>query len=223
MLHYPSNLMCVKRTCERRQGPSRVSDSHKCCVHMVKEVADDSPRVQGPNPLSLTWQTMDDRQEADEEDRIQLARDAEAESKPRPVECRPLPVKDPLTSLPAPAQELLEAARRLLIRDGVDGLHLEAIVEEAGKAKAAVKYYFGNKEGLIFAIVDAGAHKQCRAIAEQTNDVAGEERLSRYVKAKLDEASDLDEFLAFYDLCPLSSVTKDSGPGWQEYTSGSTK
>jgi AcrR family transcriptional regulator len=113
-----------------------------------------------------------------------------------------LPVPDPTHSLPEPAQELLEAAKRLLLRGGFEALRLDAIVHEAGKNKASVKYYFGNKEGLVGAIMDSLDHDQCLQLAERTKDVAGKERLERYIAGQTEMASDGDGFLMFFDILP---------------------
>jgi AcrR family transcriptional regulator len=113
-----------------------------------------------------------------------------------------LPVDDPTTSLPQAAQELLEAAKRLLLRGGFEALRLDAIVREAGKNKASVKYYFGNKEGLIAAIMASLDHDQCVQLAERTRGYAGRERLERYIAGQTEIAADDDGFLMFFDILP---------------------
>jgi AcrR family transcriptional regulator len=118
-----------------------------------------------------------------------------------PPELEP-PVSDPTRSLPEPAQALLEAAKRLLLRGGFEALRLDAIVREAGKNKASVKYYFGNKEGLVGAIMDSLDHDQCLQLAERTRDVAGRERLERYIAGQTEMAADDDAFLMFFDILP---------------------
>lgn len=113
-----------------------------------------------------------------------------------------LPVDDPTTSLSQPAQELLEAAKRLLLQGGFEALRLDAIVREAGKNKASVKYYFGNKEGLIAAIMASLDHDQCLQLAERTRGYAGKERLERYIAGQTEIAGDDDGFLMFFDILP---------------------
>jgi AcrR family transcriptional regulator len=52
--------------------------------------------------------------------------------------------------------ELIDAGERLCARHGVEGANLLAIAREAGQAnKSAVQYYFGDRRGLIWAILDA--------------------------------------------------------------------
>ncbi len=112
------------------------------------------------------------------------------------------PVQDPALSLPETAKRLLEAARRLLLAGGFDALRLDAIAAESGKNKASIKYYFGNKDGLILAILDSLDYDDCLALAEHTRGTAGEERLQRYVEGQTRLAADAEGFLVFFDLLP---------------------
>jgi AcrR family transcriptional regulator len=112
------------------------------------------------------------------------------------------PVEDPARSLPDTAQRLLEAARRLLLAGGFDALRLDAIAAEAGKNKASIKYHFGNKDGLILAILDSLDYDDCLAFAASIRGTAGEERLQRYIEGQTALAADADSFLEFFDLLP---------------------
>jgi AcrR family transcriptional regulator len=112
------------------------------------------------------------------------------------------PVEDPALSLPETAQKLIEAARRLLLSGGFDALTLDAIAAESGKNKASIKYYFGNKDGLILAILDTLDYEDCLALAETLRGTAGRERLQRYVTGQTKLAGDAEGFLVFFDLLP---------------------
>ena len=112
------------------------------------------------------------------------------------------PVEDPALSHPETAQRLIEAGRRLLLAGGFDALTLDAIAAESGKNKASIKYYFGNKDGLILAIVDSLDYQDCLALAENLKGTAGEERLQRYVAGQTRLAADAEGFLVFFDLLP---------------------
>lgn len=48
---------------------------------------------------------------------------------------------------------ILAAARRVLARDGLEGLTVAAVTQEAGVYISAVSYHFGGIEGLRFALV----------------------------------------------------------------------
>jgi AcrR family transcriptional regulator len=113
-----------------------------------------------------------------------------------------LPFDNPSATLSEPAQQILQAAKTLLLEGGFAALSLDAIVKEAGKNKASVKYYFGNKDGLIVAMLDSLDHDQCLQLAERTRDAVGQERLRRYVDGQTLIASDSDSFLMFFDTFP---------------------
>lgn len=49
---------------------------------------------------------------------------------------------------------ILEAAFRILARDGYQGLTARNVAEEAGTNLALVNYYFGGKKGLLLALYD---------------------------------------------------------------------
>lgn len=121
-----------------------------------------------------------------------------------------LAVEDPMASLPPVAQNILQAALRLLDRGGFDALRLQAIAEEAGEAKGSIAYYFGNKQGLIAALVDCLAHDANLAVIETTGDLpAGERRLHALVDAETRIAADVGSFRAFFEILP--HVLRDDG------------
>jgi TetR/AcrR family transcriptional regulator, acrAB operon repressor len=112
------------------------------------------------------------------------------------------PIEDPALSLPETAQKLVEAARRLLLSGGFTALTLDAIAVESGKNKASIKYYFGNKDGLIAAVLDSLDYEDCLALAENLKGTAGRERLHRYIAGQTRLADDAEGFLVFFDLLP---------------------
>jgi len=58
-------------------------------------------------------------------------------------------------TMPATAARLLAAARRIIIKSGYADLSLRRIEGESGANEALVSYYFGNKAGLVAALIDA--------------------------------------------------------------------
>lgn len=50
-------------------------------------------------------------------------------------------------------EEIAEAARRVLLRDGVSATTLDAIAREAGLTKAALYYYYPSKDALLFDLI----------------------------------------------------------------------
>jgi AcrR family transcriptional regulator len=112
------------------------------------------------------------------------------------------PLEDPVTDLPDTARRILDAARRLLLEGGFEALRWDAIAAESGRNKSAIKYYFGNKRGLILALIDSLDYEECLAFAEETRGVAGEELLDRYVKGQRRLSGDAEGFLLFFDMLP---------------------
>lgn len=60
---------------------------------------------------------------------------------------------------PATARRIVEAARSLMIEHGLLEVSLADISERAGTNVALVSYYFGNREGLMVAIVEGDAQR----------------------------------------------------------------
>jgi AcrR family transcriptional regulator len=66
---------------------------------------------------------------------------------------------------------LLDAARRVIARDGATGLTLDAVAREAGRSKGTLLYHFPNKQALTRALLDDldqvfGLHLNERLAAE---------------------------------------------------------
>jgi AcrR family transcriptional regulator len=50
-------------------------------------------------------------------------------------------------------EEIVEATRRVLLRDGIAATTLDAVAKEVGLTKAALYYYFRSKEALLFEVI----------------------------------------------------------------------
>lgn len=50
-------------------------------------------------------------------------------------------------------EEILDAAREIMLRDGVAAMTLEAVAREAGMSKTGLYYYFPSKDALVFELV----------------------------------------------------------------------
>ncbi len=50
-------------------------------------------------------------------------------------------------------EDILKAARAVLMRDGIAAVTLEAVAREAGMSKTGLYYYFASKEALVFELV----------------------------------------------------------------------
>jgi AcrR family transcriptional regulator len=97
---------------------------------------------------------------------------------------------------------LLEAAKRLLMDRGFDALRLEAIAREAGVNKAMIRYYFGDKAGLVAALVDLLLHDATEALVTSTEALPrGDARVHTHVVGTR-RLMDAPEFMAFFDVLP---------------------
>ena len=123
-----------------------------------------------------------------------------------------IPVDDPLATLSPTAARVLTAAQRILAERGLSALTLHAVAEESGENKAMTKYYFGNKAGLVAALVDAAVHDECLESASRMQAVTDEDRIERLVGElqSLSEAS--PGFLAFFDILPHALRNADLRP-----------
>jgi AcrR family transcriptional regulator len=114
-----------------------------------------------------------------------------------------LPVNDPARALHPTALRILEAAKRLLVERGFEAVTLEAIAAEAGVNKAATRYYFGSKAGLLSVMVDEIVLDECASIA---SDVGGglsdEERLDTFVENIRRMTRHVDGYSGFFDILP---------------------
>jgi AcrR family transcriptional regulator len=117
------------------------------------------------------------------------------------------PMSDPLEDLPATARRIVETTRRLLIERGYGYLSIENIATECGLNKAAIRYYFRNKAGLMELVVDSWVHDNFRymePLASLTTEpvLRDRESLHAFMHAKLEMVKDTEMYLAFFELLP---------------------
>lgn len=79
-------------------------------------------------------------------------------SLPRQLEQPGLP--DPLRDVPESGRRLVRAAQQILQDEGWAGLSVSAVTSAADLDKAAVSYYFGDKAGLVSAMVESIIHDE---------------------------------------------------------------
>jgi AcrR family transcriptional regulator len=112
-----------------------------------------------------------------------------------------LPVENQLSSLPPTAQRILSASRRILATDGLRALTVDAIVREAGVNRSAIRYYFGNKAGLLAAVVDSLIHDTAVMLVEQSSGLAAEDsRVDVFVAGVGKIATDTDAYAVFFNV-----------------------
>jgi AcrR family transcriptional regulator len=108
-----------------------------------------------------------------------------------------------MEALPPTAQRILAAAQRLLASGGFEALKLSAIAAEAGESKASIGYHFGNKDGLVTALVDSLAHDANRELIQETSGLPrGAERLHALIDGETRIAADAESFQSFFEILP---------------------
>lgn len=122
----------------------------------------------------------------------------------------PLLLEDPMEALAPTAQRLLAAAQRLLTSGGFEALKLSAIARAAGESKASIGYHFGNKAGLVTALVDSFAHDANRGLIEDTGELPkGEERIHALIDGETRIAADAEAYRSFFEVLPHALRDED--------------
>jgi AcrR family transcriptional regulator len=110
---------------------------------------------------------------------------------------------DPRQGMSPPALNILHAAQRVLVEKGFSGLTLRAIAAESGENSAMVQYYFGNKEGLVKAMIDSVFRDDQQDAAAAMSTVSSDDRLPRFVDG-LRTISLSRSFRVFFDILPYA-------------------
>jgi AcrR family transcriptional regulator len=97
-------------------------------------------------------------------------------------------------------EEILEAARRVLLRDGIAGTTLDAVAREVGVSKAALYYYFPSKDALFFELVFGNLQSQAQAVHDAVEKTAtGADALGAIVRESVKTFTPgLDDFRLAY-------------------------
>lgn len=112
-------------------------------------------------------------------------------------------------------EEILEAARTVLLANGVAAMTLEAVATEAGMSKTGLYYYFPSKDALIFELVHAASERHAVAVDDAVRK-AGDGRSA--VRAMIGETvrnfgEHLDDFRLIF---LLAQVTGGGAVRWSE-------
>jgi TetR/AcrR family transcriptional regulator, regulator of biofilm formation and stress response len=114
-----------------------------------------------------------------------------------------LPINDPTPDLSPTAARILEAATRVLSRDGFRGLTFESIAKEAGENPALIRYHFGSKAGLIAALVDSVLYQEAVGLIESLAALPpGEQRRTELLLLNRRLSEDMDAYRNFFELVP---------------------
>ncbi len=97
-------------------------------------------------------------------------------------------------------EEILEAARRIVLRNGVAATTLDAVAREVGVTKTALYYYFPSKDALLFELMFAALERHARAVDTAVDDARdGADALAALIRGSVEAyAPRLEDFrLAF--------------------------
>lgn len=109
----------------------------------------------------------------------------------------------PLEKLAPKARSMVEAATRVLMRDGPDGVTLRAVADEAGVYADSVRYYFGGKQGLLKAVSLNISHDLTVALMRSLDAAeSDEERLQALSDVIRSLAEDSDSYRVWWALVP---------------------
>jgi len=109
-----------------------------------------------------------------------------------------------LRELGPTARAILAAALRVLERDGFAGLTLRRIAAEAGETKSLIIYHFGDKDGLLAALVDSLWHDEDMDLVRRLARLpdAPADRLRALIDAHHALALETREYRMYFDLLP---------------------
>lgn len=113
------------------------------------------------------------------------------------------PVDGPMPSRTPTAAKLLAAAQQVLVKKGFGGLTLKAIAEVSGENPAMVQYYFGNKAGLVKAMIESIVRDDSLDVAAVMSSVTGDDLLPKFVEG-LEAISSSRSFRVFFDILPYA-------------------
>ena len=114
-----------------------------------------------------------------------------------------IPISDPTPDLAPTAKRILDAAQRVLSRDGFRALTFAAIAKEAGENPALIRYHFGSKAGLISMLVDAVLYQEAVELIETLSaKPPGEDRRGALFELHRRMAQDASGYDEFYELIP---------------------
>lgn len=115
-----------------------------------------------------------------------------------------VPFHNPVSSLPKTAQRILLAARKILIERGYEAMTLENVAAEAGVNKASIRYNFGNKAGLVTAVLDSYIHDECLRLVASMKDVPPGEVVDKAVAGMHNMVVAADNFQGYFDILPYA-------------------
>jgi AcrR family transcriptional regulator len=110
--------------------------------------------------------------------------------------------RNPLSELPETARNLILSAKAIIAEHGFDALTLNRLAAVSGENKAMTAYYFGNKAGLVAAVLDSVIHDEYLASESRMKNLDAGELTPRLVGEMRGIVSSAEDFRVFYELLP---------------------
>lgn len=103
--------------------------------------------------------------------------------------------------------DILTAARAVLLRAGIGAVTLEAVAQEAGMSKTGLYYYFASKEALVFELVFGALRTHAERVRDAVADSdSGRAALQAMISNTVGAyATQMDDFRLAYLLGQVSS------------------
>jgi len=115
----------------------------------------------------------------------------------------PLSAARPPTKLRPKAKRILEAAKTIVAERGFSELTMTVLEQESGANRALVSYYFGDKAGLVAAIVDSLFSDPDTELVEEIRESSnGSERTQRFIEWQERVSSNDKVNRMLYELLP---------------------
>jgi AcrR family transcriptional regulator len=95
--------------------------------------------------------------------------------------------------------KIFSAAAKLFAQKGYNGVSMRELSESTGLSKPTIYYYFGNKEGIYTALVEAGLHygvEIFQKIVEQ--DIPIKDKIVQVVKVRFQQVLEYPDFAKFF-------------------------
>ena len=127
---------------------------------------------------------------------------------------------DPLSEVPESGRRLVRAAQRILRDEGWSALSVSAVTSAAGLDKAAVSYYFGDKAGLVSAMVESTIYDENVDEIGRLAHLGEGEDVLKVLLAQHRESACAPSVLAYFELVP--HLMRDPGlsarlAGWSAW------
>jgi AcrR family transcriptional regulator len=96
-------------------------------------------------------------------------------------------------------QKIFMSAAQLFFKHGYNGVSIREICEETGVSKPTLYYYYGNKEGIYKALVDAGTALGANRYHEILElSIPIKQKLIEIVKISFNQTNEYPEFVKFF-------------------------